>query len=351
MEKLLSGVLAGTLMLAALPASATYKLNNYSFGSGGTAGSSSTTYSVNGLTGEQSSLQVTGNTSKGQPGNNYTQNAQVPTLTFTNPSSYYKKLPLIVNPGSNASDALFAVAISTDNFTTTNYVKSDNTIGSSLVYPTDYRNYAGWGSGTGIFVIGLSNNTTYYAKAKAIQGKYSETAYGPVASAATVAPTMSFSLSTDLTGTPPFSVQIGSLPTNTIVNSSPHKANINYTTNADVGSQIYISSLNAGLKSAHAGNYLIATFNGDLSGPAEGYGAQGSGATQSGGGPLAIDSPFNVSGNNVGSVTGAFKSIFSSPGPITAGQASILMVAKAQYVTPASDDYTDTITMLVAGKF
>lgn len=331
-------------LLASLPASSSYKLNNYGFGAGGTGGSSSATYSVNGIVGEQSTLQVSQSPHAAQSGNNYTQNVNVPIVTLANISNFYNKLLLTIDTQNNPSDTLFAVAISSDNFVTTNYVKSDNTIGSTLVYPTDYRTFAGWGSGSGINVIGLQQNLTYYAKAKAIQGKYSESAYGPVSTASTATAQLSFSLS-------PATVALGTLNAGSVATASP-SGSITFATNGESGGNVYIASKNGGLKTSVTATQINSA-TADLSSGAvtQGYGAQGSAPTQTSGGPLTTSSPFNGATNNVGGIQTGFLPIFISLTPIVGGSASIVIKAKSSSITPAATDYTDILTLVVAGAF
>ncbi len=340
-----------TLMLSVLPSSGTYKLNNYGFGNGGTANTtSSATYGLNAIAGEQSRLQVTGATSNLQTGNNYEQNAQVPTVALTNSTNYYNKLLVTISPLTNATDALYAVAISTDSFATTNYIKSDGTIGGTLTYPGDYRTYAGWGSGSGVFVIGLSSNTSYSVKAKAIQGKYSETAYGPVSTVSTVAPQFSFSLRTGAQASPPFSIGFGTLSAGSVA-SALDQAQITFATNAEAGGYVYISGQNGGLTSANSGG-TISSVNGDLSSLGSGYGVQGSGATQSSGGPFTIVGPnYNGSSNNVGAIDSSLRQIFTTSGPVVGGAANVLLKAKTTTTTPPAIDYTDVMTLVAAGGF
>lgn len=339
---LLTGIVA---LLAGMPASPTYQLHNYSFGSGGTASSSSTTYGVNGTTGQQSSLQVNGTTYNAQPGNNYSQNANVPTITIANGNNYYNKLLVTIGTQNNPSDALYAVAISTDGFSsTTNYVKSDSTVGTTLVYPTDYRTYAGWGSGSGVFVIGLSPSTTYTVKAKAIQGKYTESSYGPTSAVATVTPQLSFSVS-------PATVDLGTLSAGSVATASPN-GSITFATNAESGGNVYLASQNAGLKSSLVAP-TIASATADLSSGSvtQGYGAQGSGATQTSGGAFTTVSPFNSSANNVGGLTTGFQPIFTTPGPVFGGSAAVVIKAKSSVITPAAPDYADILTLIAAAAF
>jgi hypothetical protein len=347
----LFGVLITSFLVffGAMPSSTSYKLNNYSFGNGGAANSTSTNYGLNGVAGEQSGTTQTGTAYKNQPGENNTQNAAVPTVTITNPSTYYNKLLVTISPGSAASDTLYAVAISTDNFTTTNYVKSDNTVTASLTYPTDYRTYAGWGSGSGTLVIGLTPSTTYYVKAKAMQGKYTESAYGPVSSVATSPPSLTVGIATISHPSPPFSIGFGTL-TIGASNNATDQINLTMDTNAEAGGNIWIASQFGALTSARTGG-TIPSVNGNLS-SVDGWGAQGSGATQTSGGPFTIvGSNYNGSGNNVGALTTTYNAIFTTSNPVVGGSGSILLKARPNATTPSASDYAETLTISGAGLF
>lgn len=180
---------------AALPSSTNYKIQSYSFGGGGTRNSTSTNYSLFGISGD-----ITGKTSSttytARNGLNYMLQVNVPTApTVSNPGTTYDRLKLVINTSSNPTDATYAVSISSDNFVSDiRFVKSDNTVGSTLAI-SDYRTYTNWGAASGVFVTTLKPNTTYYFKVKARQGKYAESNYGPVASVATSNPTLTFALS------------------------------------------------------------------------------------------------------------------------------------------------------------
>src|SRR5690606_19700416 len=120
---------------------------------GGGTGSTSN-YSLEGIAGELSSPTVTTDTYGLKPGLLGSRLAALPDApTWQNPSDWYNKLQLIINTSGNPSDTTYAVAISSDNFATTQYVQSDSTIGSALG-PEDFRDFAGWGGGTGMNVIG-----------------------------------------------------------------------------------------------------------------------------------------------------------------------------------------------------
>lgn len=347
------GLLLGLNMLfAAMPSSSNYTLHNYDYGSGGTANSTSTNYSLNGSTGQVTGQRATSTNYKAGSGNNAQQQAYVPLApTFTNPSSYYDKLHFAINPSTNPSDTKYSIAISTDNFTTTQWVQSDNTVGA-VRGPEDYQTYAAWGGASGGLIVGLQPNTTYYLKINAIQGKFTETEFSAVATAATVPPSISFDIDvavTDTTTNPPFVVSFGSLLPATVTTAA-NRVWVSLTTNADSGAKVYVKSAQAGLFSSHS-NFTIASATANLASAGTGYGAQGASATQGSGGPFSISSPFNTSAQNVAALTTSLQGIFASTTPVTAGRGSFYLMAKSATTTPASGDYQDTLTVVAAASF
>lgn len=338
------------MTFAALPSTSNYKLNSYGIGSGGTANSTTSNYALEGITGELSGQTSFTANYKVKPGFIETQQAHLPILaTFDNPSNYYNKLRFIINQQGNPTDALYALAISTDNFVAdTRYVKSDLTVGPTLTL-SDYKTYSAWGGASGNNIIGLSSGTTYYLKVKATQGKFTESGFGPVSSAATVNPQLSFAVTTDSQSSPPFLINFGSL-TPGIVTDSPDHINLSLSTNAASGGKAYISSQEGGLKSIQA-NYTIVSATADLSSGAEGFGAQSTSATQSSGGPLTVESPYNGTGNNVGIINSTIRPLYATAGPITGGAGSLLLKAKAINTTPSAGDYAEIITIVAAVSF
>ena len=339
-------------LFAALPSSSNYQLHNYGYGSGGTGQSTSTNYGLNATTGETSNAQSSSANYKIRSGDNNFQQANVPlSPTFTNPSNYYNKLRFVIATSNNPSDTKYSIAISTDNFVTTQYVKSDNTVGTTLAV-TDYQTYAAWGGASGGLVVGLSPSTNYKIKVNSFQGKYTQTEYGPTATATTVAPSVTFDINvaaTDITTSPPYVTSFGSLLPAVITNT-PEKIWVSVITNGEAGAKVYISSTNSGLRSSTA-NFTITSTSVDLSAAATGYGAQGSSATQASGGPLTISAPYNVSTQNVGILNATIREIFSTPAPITLGRGSFQLKAKAAALTPAAGDYQDTLTLIIAAAF
>ncbi len=340
------------LFFATMPSSTNYQLHNYNYGSGGTTTSNSTNYMLDATTGQTGSTSSTSANFQSNPGNVNAQQAYVPAApTFTNPSNYYNKLHFVIIPGANPSDTKFSIAISSDGFVTTQYIQNDNTIGAVRGLE-DYQTYAAWGSGTGQNVVGLTPNTTYQIKVNAFQGNFTETQYGPTASAATVPPSISFDIDvapTDSDTSPPYVAAFTNLLPATVVTAT-EKVWIDLDTNADNGAKVYINSANAGLRT-NAQSFTLASATANLAVASTGYGAQGSSATQSSGGPLSIVAPYNVSSQNVGILDTILRQIFSSPAPITAGRGSLLLMAKAASTTPASNDYQDVLTLVAAASF
>ena len=242
---LLIGFFSGVFSIFAAPSSTNYTLKSYDFGNGG-GSPSSTNFKLNVNTGSQSSDTQSSTNFKTKSGELNTLTANVPPApTFTNPSSEYNRLKLTINTGSNPTDTKYLVAISTDNFATiTNYVQTDFTVGSSNV-ATVYQTYAGYGSASGVWVVGLSPSTTYTVKVSAMQGNSTNSAFGPTASVATVSPSLTFTVGTSLTAIPPFAITFTSLPSGSVVNGDA-TANIGLTTNAMNGGTVYVKS-NSGL--------------------------------------------------------------------------------------------------------
>jgi hypothetical protein len=181
---------------AAQPSSTNFTLQSYGFGGGGIASASSTNYSLNGIAGEVEFGRLSSSNFKAGSGLTYLMKANVPEApTFTNPSSNYDRLKFVINQSGNPSDTTYALQISTTSDFSSNvsYIKSDNTLGSTLTV-SDYKTYANWGGASGGYVTGLVQNTTYYLRVKAERGYFTESEYGPSASATTSTPSLTFGI-------------------------------------------------------------------------------------------------------------------------------------------------------------
>lgn len=349
--KLLILQVLGSLIIftfATSPSSSNYTLKAYDFGNGGGSATSSN-YGLNAATNSQSANTITANAYLAQPGVSSTINANVPAApTFTNPSNYYDRLKIVIGTNNNPTSTKYAIAISNDNFVTTQYIRSDNTIGSTLTI-ANYQTYNLWGGAGGFLVLGLQPNTTYKIKVKALNGNFSETAYGPQASAATVNPALSFGVSTTASSTPPFSVGFSSLPAGSVFDADADPQ-IAITTNALLGGTVYINDAYSGLKS-NASGYTLPSSIADLTASNRGYGGQVVSTGQSGGGPIYPVTPFDGINNNVGGLNTTLQPIIGSSSAVTNATAIIRLKAKTDITVPSSNDYADTITLTAAMSF
>ncbi len=343
---------SGMLIIFAFPSSTNYKLDAFELGSGGEIGSTSPNYSMEGILGGLKKGTTSSNYQLGA-GLMFVQEADTPPApTFSNDSNWYNKLKIIINTGPNPSDAVYAIAITDDNWTTTKWVQNDNTVGDTLGIE-DFQSYTDWGGATGEQIIGLDPATTYKVKVKARHGKYTESGLGPEAEASTSNVSITFDLdvsSIDEETSGPYTVNFGELNLGS-VDTAGDLVWVDFDTNAEMGGNIFVYDLNAGLKSSTL-NYTISSTTGDLNSASEGFGLQGNSVSESSGGPLSIVSPYNGLNDNVGIVSSDIREIFNtSSNPITAGRGSFYLKAKASETTPFAADYTDTITVIAAATF
>jgi hypothetical protein len=334
------------------PVSTNYTLKDFAWGGGGTSGSSSNSYSALGILGELSSSSLDSTNYHSWTGLTYTMMANVPPApNLNNPANYFDRLEIILATANNPTDAQYAIAISTDGFTTTNWVKADGTLTATLTN-AEWQTHAAWGGGSGTDIVGLTANTTYTAKVKARHGGYTESPLGPADSADTETLSVEFDIdvhSTDTETSPPYQLSLNELTTNTITTGS-QSIWIDLTTNAGNGATVYINGDNGGLQSTKT-SHLLNSVSDDLDNQTEGMGLQISNVTQGSGGPLAKVSPYNGAGDVVGLVPLQLESIFTTPGAIVNGRGSIVVKAKAGEITPAATDYSETLTMVVMPSF
>lgn len=333
-------------LFVTFPSSSNYTLRSFEFGAGGES-MSSTNYKAEGTLGEIAGSGSSTNFKMGS-GLQYVQMAHTPGApTLVNTATNYNKLRLTINNGNNPSDTLFAVAISSDNWTTTKYVQNDNTVGNSLGLE-DYQTYAQWGSGTGEDIIGLDPNLTYRVKVKAKQGLHTEGPYGPEASAATSPLTISFDIDVspnDQETSAPYAVSLGDVNLGSVTTAND-KIWLDFATNADSGGFIYIYSSNSGLKSSTL-NHTISSSTTNLATISEGFGIRVNSVTN-----LTAQSPYDGSSDNVGVVDTTVREILgSNNAPVTSGRGSLLVKVKTSNTTPSANDYSDILTLIASSVF
>lgn len=329
------------IIFASLPSSANFQIQNYSFGAGGTANSTSSNFKTNGIAGEVEFGQQTSSNFKVNGGLTFLQTANVPSAPIVSNESGldYNKLKITLVTGSNPSDYQYAIAISPDGFvSTTKYVQADATLGTTPVWQTKTV----WGA-SGFYAIGLAQNTTYSVKAASKQGNFTQSPFGPITAVTTAQSSFTFSLNRN-------SVSIGSLTPNNVITAG-NTVTATMSTNGTGGGIVSIYGTNNGLLSSNV-NYTISSTTTNLTSATEGYGIQATSVTQTTGGPMEMLSPYNGAGNNVGSVTTSKQAVFDSTGaPVTSGLGTFQIMAKASGVTKAASDYADTITVIASGTF
>jgi hypothetical protein len=344
LKSLSMALIIGGYTFGVLSTSPHYGLNNYSIGAGGATNSSNGTYSSQASLGEQANGKTANTPLTGNSGSIQSEQLSVPLApTLSNNSGIdYNKLQITLNDtaGSNnyPTDTTFAIAVSTtSNFTTTFYVQADGSLNTTPVYQT----YTTWGGTSGSYIIGLTSNQIYYAKVSALEGKFTNTAYGASTSATTASPTTTFSVT-------PNTLSLGSLLPSTVITSS--NLTFGFSTNGANGGTVYVSGTHAGLYSTSESS-LISAYSGNLTTPASGFGVQATNATQTSGGPFTASSPFNLTGHTVGAESMSLQNFLTSALPVTSATANANVQAKASSLTPAALDYQETLTFVASGNF
>lgn len=336
-----------SLLFAVAPSSTNYTLQAYDVVGGG-GSSSSTNYGLQSAAGSPGNTLGSSNYKLPAGVKASTTAAVPPAPSFTNTSNSYSELKLTLNTTGLPGDYKYLIAISDDNFATTKYVQPDHTIGTTVAI-TNYQTYGAWGGASGFTVLGLAADTTYKAKVAALQGGSTGSGFGPEATASTVAPSVTFALSTSLAATPPFAVQFDTVAPDTVTAGSA-TITADITTNAAHGGALLLKDANNGLWSATR-SHTISSATANLTSTATGYGAQVTGTSQGGGGPMVAASPYNGGGNSVGAITTSFQSFATFSSPVTSGSATLGLKAKTNITVPASTDFSDTLTLSISLLF
>lgn len=351
MGRLLASVAVTLMLFASFSTSSHYSLNSYSVGPAGTNNSHSTTYYTQSTGGELSGNGTAATGVKGTSGQAQAEQLAVPQApTLSNGgNTYYNQLLVMLNnnAGTNSypADVTFSVGVSTTNCFTSacigsgsvKFVQTGGTLGTGQFYQT----YSAWGSTSGSSIVGLQPSTTYYVAVAAEEGMFTNTEYGASATAATVSPSIAYSVS-------PNTLNLGSLLPGSVTTSGT--VTFSLTTNGVYGANILASGQYGGLHSALMNN-TIPAISGNLSSSTRGFGLQALTATQSSGGPFTIDSPYNVSGSTVGTESSAYAPLFTTTAPITSGSGTLDMLAKSSSTDQASSDYQEVMTFVAAASF
>ncbi len=327
-------------LFAAFSQSTNYQLKSYAIGPGGSSNSSSTKYNLQASVGEQTNGSTKSPNNIAGNGSIQTEQLNLPLApTLSNNSGQdYSNLLCIINIGNNPTDSIYSVAVSSDNFSTTSFVQADGTLGSSPLY----QSYTAWGSSLGFNIVGLTPNTQYEVKVSVMQGKFTNTEYGPYSTASTASLTLAFSISSNSTTVPAI------IPGGSIV-VSPTLI-FNYSTNALSGGSIYMIGKNDGFYSPSL-NYKIPSYTGNLASQSQGFGIQFSNAIQVTGGPFNIDASFNVSGNNIMAETSNYQQVLYSSSAINGAQADADIQVRANKTAPPANDYTEVLIFTAVANY
>jgi len=351
MRDFLASLGVGLLVFASFASSTHYSLNSYSVGPAGTNNAHSSTYYTQSTGGEISGNGTVSGHFNGSSGGVQAEQLAVPQAptVSNNSGTYYNELLVTLNDnaGTNSypSDVTFSIGVSTANCFTSACINSSAVqfvqTGGSLGSSQFYQSYSAWGSGSGTTITGLSPNTTYYVAVAAKQGTFTNTEYGASTSAATGAPSVTFSLT-------PNTLSFSNILPNTVYTSST--VSFTLATNADYGGNIYNAGKYGGLYSPSR-SYTLPSATTNLATAQHGFGLQGASVGQTSGGPMAIDSPYNGTGNSVGVESTTYTPIFTTTAPVTGGTATMNMQAKASGTDPASTDYQEIMTFVAAASF
>jgi hypothetical protein len=97
--------------------------------------------------------------------------------------------------------------------------------------------------------------------------------------------------------------------------------------------------------------YTIPAVSGNLELLNNGFGIQGVGSTQAGGGPMVVDVVYDVSGEVVGITDFLVRQVFVSNAAITSGRGSFVVKAKSDNGVPAAEDYSEVLTVIASANF
>ena len=326
------------------PQSATYELKEYGFGSGGENGLSSSSYSLFGTLGETDTASASSTSFALGAGLISTLQAAVPPApTVTNPGSTYDRLLVTIQTGGNPTDTHYAISISDG--TTTRYIQNDRTMGTILA-AEDWLPYTGaitvgWGGGSGFYVTGLKNNTTYTVRVKAEQGIYTESGWGPAANQATTDPTFTFGVNAS-------SISFSNLNAGNSYTDAGQSTVLTTSTNAYNGYLVYGYETQPLTHSVNA-SYTIADYSGINSAPTSwintGFGYSTSDSTLVGG----VANRFTNGGPNYAKFTTSTPGdpVADHPGPILSPianeQFTVSYRVTADNTTPAGQYKTTVI--------
>lgn len=282
-------------------------------------------------------------------------------LTQQEVEDLYDATAPIVNP----SDTLYAVMISTDNF-----VSDIRYIDASTFMPESYSTHnindfmtkADWETET-FNIKGLDSNTTYYIKAFALKGDFTQTAAGPIKSAKTASGSVYFDI--DIAGSTGYTAETSAPYTVAFTGAyeliggaaaitAGNRIWMDVQTNSDGGFAIVMRGVNGGLKSSTT-TQTITSANANLDQVASGFGLQSEyidyDSSSSLFGTISATADYSGTINTVGKITTSANKVYDGDGPIVDGRMALKVIAKPGITYTPATDYQETIYLIFVPRY
>jgi hypothetical protein len=275
----------------------------------------------------------------------------------------YDRARFEIDTNDNPSDTLYAVQISTDNFSSDiQYI--DGSSYEPEAYSShninDFRTKTQWETDT-FNVLGLTEGTQYYLRIIALHGDFTQTEEGPEDTATTAVTSSSFDI--DIAGTggtsdetdPPFTITFtgdNSLLAGAGTVTADNLIWMDAETNGSGGFAIVQKGENGGLYST-THSVQIDSVTGDLDSLGEGFGLQSYYVdyNTTSIGDISVMTNYNGSIANVGIVDTDWNKIYDANGPIIDGRMSLYLKARAGTDKEGATDYNETITFVFVPRY
>jgi len=285
-------------------------------------------------------------------------------VAICGPSGCYDKARFEIDINGNPTDTLYAVMISTDNFSSDiRYIDGSSFWPESLSTHnlSDFLTKTDWET-PDFNIQGLQTATTYYIKILALHGDFTQTQEGPFATATTSAGSVFFDLDIeDETGitaetSSPYTISFtgayeligGSAPT-----TAQDRIWIDGSTNSEGGFAIIVRGVNGGLRSNTTGQTIVSA-TADLNTASDGFGIQSEYIdydTYPYVGSITATTDYSGTGNYVGIVGTTATKVYESESPVFNGRMALKVIAKPGMDKTAATDYQETMYFVLIPRF
>ena len=276
----------------------------------------------------------------------------------------YNKARFELTPNGNPSDTLYAVALSTDNFTNDiKYIDGATFLPESATNHNinDFRTETYWE--TEVFNIqGLMASTLYYVRISALSGDFTQSDYSTAASTTTGAGNIFFDIDiaptsgTTTETSSPYTISFtgtDDLMAGAAATTAPSLVWLDISSNSVGGVAVIQLGKNGGLYSTTT-TQTITSADADLDTVNEGFGLQSyyiDNDTSAYLGDLTAESNYGGSINTVGAVETSANKIYDGDGPIQNGRVAMYLKARAATsITPATD-YSEEIYFILVPRY